>query len=196
MRLLALLLGATLLYVPLSYGKTSEIEFVIQELQPNIKPHIKKQIAKDVLYLTNYYDLEWERYLSILFQESSLRVDPKNCLRDKPNCQDVGIGQVSYRYWGKKLKINRKRALKDLNYAILLSFKVYIHYFRKYYQVDRVWYTRYHSGTSKLRKGYEKRIDAHYGKIKVAKQKFRRTLLNEQGKIYSKKDEGWQRRNH
>ena len=195
MKTLVLILGLTLLNLPLSYGKTAEIEFVIQTLQPDINQDVKKQLAKQVFYLTNYYDLKWERYLSLLFQESSLNPDPKNCLRNNKNCQDIGMGQVSYRFWGEKLKIDRKKALKDLNYAILLSFKVYIHYFRKYSKADSLWYTRYHSGTPKLRKDYEKRIDAHYVKIEVAKHKFRRTLLNDKGKIYSKKDEGRKRRN-
>lgn len=160
-------------------NKYLEIQHVVELLQPRIKQATKSALVKK-LYSLSEYGMKWEKYLSILRQESSLSLDPKTkgkkCIRRFRKCKDFGIGQVSYFYWGKKLKINRPKALTNAKYSISLSFKVYIHYYKKYAKRDKKWHSRYHSNTPSLRKAYEKRINRHYGKIVVAQKKFRRLL--------------------
>ena len=159
--------------------RTQEIEYVIQKLRPSIAKKLKKEVAFELDKLTSQSKIDWKRYISILFQESSLQLNPKAAGK----LYDYGIGQVSYYYWGKKLKIDKKKSLNNTKYSISISIIVYLHYRKKYAKRDSKWYTRYHSGTPSKRKAYEKRIDAHYGKIVVAQEQFRRTLLHGQNRI-------------
>lgn len=165
-----------------------EIASAIETLRPTMPSKNRSEMASLLYKMKNKHNIEWERYLSILFQESSLRLDPprggKTCKNRYNQCSDFGIGQVSYFFWGKKLQIDRKKALESLNYSISLSLIVYTHYFKKYSKRDKKWYTRYHSGTPSKRKDYEKRINAHYDKIKVAQSNFRKALLYGQKNIY------------
>lgn len=160
--------------------KEREIIHVINTIQPHIDKKLKYALVEKLETFPE--NMEWEMFLSILFQESSLNVDParngRRCSKHLKTCLDYGIGQVSYKYWGKKLKINRRKALKDPKYSISLSFQVYYSYFKRYSKKDKKWFTRYHSGTPSLRKDYEKRIFSHYGKIIIAQKQFRRSQAN------------------
>jgi hypothetical protein len=158
----------------LAKADTKVIEDSIQTLQPKLNSEKVKILAKILKEYEKQTKTNWRIYLAILFQESSLRVDPTKCKNNIESCRDFGIGQVAYKYWGKPLKVNKHKALTDLEYSVALSIQVLENYRKKYAKKDRYWYTRYHSNTPKLRKRYLKRIISHYGKIVIAERNFRR----------------------
>lgn len=166
-----ILLGLAFLSMsPQEMQDLNETVQIIEHLQPDVSDRYAIELAVSVNQAVIKYDLPKEKFLAILFQESSLRTDPKDCAVEVKNCTpDFGIGQVNFPVWGDHLKMDRIRALTDVAYSVELSAKV-LHSYKRFKKHERNWWSRYHSKTSERRKDYEERILYHYGKI-VAEQK-------------------------
>jgi hypothetical protein len=112
--------------------------------------HIHKTLPNQV---------DWKVFVAILYQESSLRLDPQNCFKVKSNCTgDYGIGQINVKIWQKQLNLDKKRLKTDRKYSISKAIKVLEDYRKRYAHRDPKWYSRYHSSTPHLRSKYEQRI--------------------------------------
>lgn len=96
-----------------------------------------------------------------------MRLDPQGCMKVKKRCKDYGIGQLNYKIWGKHLKLSRVRLLTDVDYAVESSVKVYMYYKTRYAKKELDWFTRYHSGTPKLRYRYLKYLNRGFKKINL-----------------------------
>lgn len=142
---------------------------VIKELQPKLSDKDAEAIATIVSRNSAKTGIEWRLVVAILFQESSLKIDPQNCKVNFTRCNDMGIGQVRYSVWGKELKIDKKRMVTDLEYAIGKVYKVLGHYREKYGQKELNWFTRYHHGDPSFRFEYMKRLNRAYAKINAVK---------------------------
>jgi hypothetical protein len=144
-----------------------EIAYAITKLQPKIETTRAIKLATAIHRNASAIELDWRIAVAILYQESSLRMDPQNCIKRK-DCNDMGIGQVRYSVWGKALNLDRKRLLTDETYAIDAVFQVLGHYKTQYGDKELNWFTRYHSKTPELRFLYMKRLNAAYHKINEA----------------------------
>jgi len=153
---------------PIHIGQTY---YVLKQLQPDLKVCQAIELATSIESLCKKYNLPEDEFLSILFQESSLKTDPKSCLKRPQNCtHDFGIGQVNYIIWGKKINLEPIKALKNISYSVEISAKIINHYKKKYSQKDKDWIYRYHSKTPSLKKAYKERIEAIHAKIKKYKR--------------------------
>jgi hypothetical protein len=142
------------------------IQKAIEHLQPALTKEKSRKLAKAIERETDKHDLDWRLVTAILFQESSLRVDPQNCLTNPNRCTgDYGIGQVRYSIWSKKFDIDKKRMMTDLDYSVKISVKVLADYRMRYGNKELNWYTRYHSGTPEYRAVYMEKINKAYYKI-------------------------------
>lgn len=154
----------------LPYLKNQKADLIfstILHLQPSYekKPEIAREIA-DHIAQNLPKDVDWRIYLAILYQESSLRTDPQNCLKKPANCTgDYGIGQINFKVWGKKLNLDAKRLKTDRKYALDASISVLEVYKAKYAKKEINWFTRYHSSTPSFRKIYMERLNVGFSKI-------------------------------
>lgn len=136
------------------------------KLQPKLKK--SEQLAKAIEKQSEKHGLDWKLVTAIMFQESSLRLDPQNCLDKSTRCQgDYGIGQVRYKVWKSHLNLDKKRMLTDLNYSVEMSVKVLADYKKRYGKRELNWYTRYHSATPIHRANYADKINKAYAKINL-----------------------------
>lgn len=142
---------------------------VINSLQPKLSDKEVESIATTISRNSAKTGIDWRLVVAILFQESSLRLDPQNCKVNFTRCNDMGIGQVRYSVWGKELKIDKKRMVTDLEYAIGKTYKVLVHYRERYGHKELNWYTRYHHGDPGFRFEYMKRLNKAYAKINAIK---------------------------
>lgn len=142
---------------------------VIKQLQPKLSDKEVETIATIISRNSAKTGIEWRLVVAILFQESSLKIDPQNCKVNFTRCNDMGIGQVRYSVWGKELKIDKKRMVTDLDYSIGKVYKVLVHYRNAYGHKELNWFTRYHHGNPSFRFEYMKRLNRAYAKINAVK---------------------------
>lgn len=139
----------------------------IERLQPNLTEEEVVQISYAVVNYSSDINLTWSRFTAILFQESSLKLDPKNCKLNASSCSgDYGLGQVHYSIWGEVLKINKNLMMTNYDYSIRMSAEVFKKYYKQYGSKDPNWWTRYHSKTPSLKKEYQARVNRISDKIK------------------------------
>jgi hypothetical protein len=103
-----------------------------------------------------------------MFQESSLRKDPQNCLKQPEKCTgDYGVGQVRKQIWDNYpwMVFDKTKLMSDYAYGVRATAKVLAHYKRYYESKDDMWYGRFHSGTPTLKRGYVARIKVAKAKI-------------------------------
>lgn len=162
-----------LLCLPLtSYAESDKniIYDTIRFLQPkqSIMDHSK------AVALTNFahkvekeLGLEWEKAIAIIYQESSFRTDPQDCLRIERVCTaDIGIGQINWKLWNRVFEIERLRLASDYEYNLEIAYNI-LKYYKKNKGKYSYWYEYYHSGTPSKRKTYRKDLKSHYDKIVV-----------------------------
>jgi hypothetical protein len=146
--------------------KFRSIQKTVEHLQPALTKEKSRKLAKALERETDKHDIDWRLVIAIMFQESSLRVDPQNCLANPKRCTgDYGIGQVRYSVWSKQFNIDKKRMMTDLDYSVKVSVKVLADYKVRYGKKELNWYTRYHSGTPQYRAVYMAKINKAYHKI-------------------------------
>lgn len=145
-----------------------EIATVISTLQPEWKKDHNKlnKLSNSILNNSIRTGIDWKLAIAIFYQESSLKLDPTNCLKHN-KCNDLGIGQVRYSVWGKEFNLDRKRMLSDAEYAISKSFDVMHYYKEQYSNKELNWYTRYHSKTKEHRINYQYRLNHAFSKINL-----------------------------
>lgn len=144
--------------------KSLYIQKALLKLQPKLQN--SQQLALAIEKQATKHSIDWKLITAIMFQESSLRLDPQNCLAKSKRCQgDYGIGQVRYSVWKTELNLDKERMLTDLDYSVKVSVKVLADYKRRYSKKEANWYTRYHSGTPEHRANYAKKIYKVYEKI-------------------------------
>ncbi len=146
-----------------------KITRVIANLQPNMNRYQNRMLAKVIHENSTRTGIDWRLVVAILFQESSLRLDPQNCKVNFTRCNDMGIGQVRYSVWGKTLKIDKKRMVTDVEYAIEQVYAVLSHYKLQYGKRELNWFTRYHSGDPEFRAIYMRKLNRAYAKINAIK---------------------------
>lgn len=136
-------------------------------LQPNLTDEEASELAKSFVYHATKLDLPKPIFLSILFQESSLRADPQNCAKYKNKCTgDYGIGQVNYRVWDKVLNLDKYKIMSSADEGIRVAALV-LHRYKVRYTKEKQWFTRYYSGTPSLRARYYKWLRRHYDRIEI-----------------------------
>lgn len=146
---------------------------IIEQLQPKVSEQYALELASSINRVVKKYELPKTKFIAILFQESSLWVDPSNCLKNSESCsKDYGIGQVNFPTWGEHLNIDKVRALTDLQYSVEISAKV-LHSYKRFKKSEKNWWSRYHSKTPERRKDYEERVLYHYGKIALDEKETR-----------------------
>lgn len=146
-----------------------KIAKVITHLQPAFGANEAKAVAKIIDRRSAETGIDWRLVVAILFQESSLRLDPQNCKVNFTRCNDMGIGQVRFSVWGKELKIDKKRMVTDADYAIGKVYKILAHYKIQYSKKELNWFTRYHSGDPDFRSAYMRKLNKAYAKINAVK---------------------------
>lgn len=144
---------------------TNRIKLAAQYLQPDLSDADAEIVAEEIVSASTEMEVRWEVILSILFQESSLRLDPQGCMKIKRRCSDYGIGQVNYRVWGKTFGWDRIRLLTDLRYSLQAAFQVLRHYKKTYHRQEFNWFSRYHSGTPSFRARYMGHLNRQYSRI-------------------------------
>lgn len=159
---------------------------LIQFLQPSLSDSVSKQIAVSVLKYSRDINLDWRLFISILYQESSLTMDPQGCYKNelhpplrkvktktgfkmisKPlkKCIDYGIAQINFHTWGEELDLDKERLLTDIDYSINAASKILFYYKHRFSKKDRRWHLRYHSSTPSLKDGYGQVIGKRFNKI-------------------------------
>lgn len=146
-------------------GPEEKIAKIIAHLQPKMSANNALKLAKIVSRLSAEYDIDYKLSLAIMFQESSLRLDPHNCKVNLTACNDMGIGQVRYSVWGKELKIDKVQIVTNLEYSVKMHYEVLRDYKKRYKNKELNWFTRYHSNDSTLRYEYMQRLNKVYHKI-------------------------------
>jgi hypothetical protein len=151
--------------VPQADQTTVRIYHVLKRLQPKLATSQAYKLAQAIRISSDLNDLDWKLAISILHQESSLRMDPQSCKLKPVLCNDMGIGQIRFSVWGKALKIDKSRLLKDESYAVAKSFEVLAYYRDHYSESDKQCFTRYHSNKQDYRKLYLARLQKVYVKM-------------------------------
>lgn len=150
----------------LDLTKFHSIQGTLKHLQPALSQEKSKKLAKAIEREAEQHKIDWRLITAILFQESSLRVDPQNCLKNQSRCTgDYGIGQVRYKVWSKQFDIDKVRMMSDADYSITMSVKVLADYKSRYGKKELNWFTRYHSATPEHRFNYMVKINQAYHKI-------------------------------
>jgi hypothetical protein len=159
---------------------------LVQFLQPNSTDKVANEIARSVLKNSRSINIDWRLFVSILFQESSLTLDPQNCYMDElhpsiariknkvgykivqkspKKCIDYGIAQINWRTWGKALSLNKELLVTDIDYSIGAATKILSYYKKTYAKKDTRWHLRYHSNTPEFKEEYGNYIHKKFKRI-------------------------------
>lgn len=163
---------------------------LIQFMQPNLDDYTAGVISKSILRHSKDIGIDWRLFVSILFQESSLSLDPQNCymnelyppmerVRHKKHghttytierkkshrCMDYGIAQINFHTWGKVLDLNKELLLTDIDYSIAAGAKILYYYKKNFSKHDPKWHLRYHSNTPEYKNAYGKVLHKRIKKI-------------------------------
>lgn len=160
----------------------------VQYLQPRHSQKMAKKIAGAVYHYSKSINVDWRLFLSILYQESSLDLDPQKCMEKEfeehfkrvktkkhsfkyvkiPNrkCEDYGISQINWKTWGKEMQLDKKLLLTDVDYSVKAAANILAFYKTKHSRHDRRWHLRYHSATPYYKAEYEEYIKRRYNRIK------------------------------
>lgn len=140
----------------------------VQKLQPALSEKQAELLAIIIVSNSNEVNLTWSQFTAILFQESSLKLDPKNCMDHAKTCTgDYGIGQVNYATWGQVLDINKNLMMTDYTYSIEKSVEVLKKYYVLYGHKDPNWWVKYHSKTPSLKREYQAKVKRVHDRIQV-----------------------------
>ena len=165
--ILVSLLGSLFLSSPVRAETVSTVSAVVRELQPALSDRDAQEIAQEVTSQAEENHFDWKLFLAVLFQESSLHRDPHNCLKVRLHCRDFGIGQVNWRTWGIRWRLNKLLLVTNYPYAIGVSARIFAQYQNRFKAHDRYWLGRYNSGTLEYRRDYQKKVLRHYARIKA-----------------------------
>lgn len=163
---------------------------LVQFLQPSTNDMDADKIATAILRYSRDINLDWRVFISILFQESSLTLDPQNCYMNElhppivrikhiknhkvtyrlvqkkvKKCIDYGIAQINFRTWGEELGLNKELLVTDIDYSINAASKILFYYKHRYAKRDAKWHLRYHSNTPEFKTAYGKVIHKRFNKI-------------------------------
>lgn len=141
-----------------------KVEKTIQTIQPQVSEKLAEVISTQVIRQSKQLNMPWELFLAILWQESSVQLDPQGCL-EGASCKDFGIGQINWTVWGEELDLQRRRLLKDPVYALTISAKILKHYQLLFSHKEINWFSRYHSSTPHYRQLYEELVLHKHDKI-------------------------------
>lgn len=200
---ISLLTSNTAYNAPRTYGvtpvyKTPTNENVTQKtvvelirfLQPAMPLDKADKVAFSVLKYSRDINLDWRLFISILFQESSLTLDPQNCYTNElhplpvkvkmsshgkviyrtmagipKKCIDYGIAQINFRTWGEELGLNKELLVTNIDYSINAASKILFYYKHRYAKHDSKWHLRYHSNTPEFKNAYGTVIGKRFSKI-------------------------------
>lgn len=145
----------------------ADAERIALTLQPELSKGEAQSLAFFVVETSEEIGLHWTHLMAIFFQESSLRLDPKDCMTGASTCTgDFGVGQVNFKTWGEALNLNKHSMLTSYSYSIRKSAEVFKIYKEKYEGKDpKNWWTLYHSKTPDLRKEYQRKVKAVHVRI-------------------------------
>lgn len=115
--------------------------------------------------------IDWKAMAAILFQESSFRTDPQNCLNKQLNCSDFGISQINWKTWGKVLNLDKKRLVTDASYNIKIM-SIILMRLKADYGSEKHWITRFHSFNPKNRTIYAGYIYPKYKRLNVLAREY------------------------
>lgn len=140
------------------------VKDTILHLQPNLDKKEAKKVAKSIYRHSSTHGLDWRVVATLLAQESGFRRDPNNCGLKNSHCKDLGIAQINWRSWGKKLNLSKTSLIRDSDYSIEVMCKILAQIKDKHGKEKR-WYTRYHSSTRYYRDIYTNRINPKMKRI-------------------------------
>lgn len=139
---------------------------------PNINKGYAFRLSNVIYVESSRHKIPADLLTAILMQESSYKLDAKNCMRGVPEgypltedavkvCQDFGISQIHYKT-AKLYGFDKDKLLNNLNYSVSAGAKV-LGWFRSRYSRKEPlrWYCRYNTGTasaSKIKKNCTKYI--------------------------------------
>lgn len=200
-----LLIILSLLLTTTAYSKTRKIvpetkenvAYLLEFLQPNNSEEQSLQLAESVLKYSKEINIDWRLFVSIMYQESSLLIDPQHCLKKelhpqlvrrkihnkwktmalKTKCADYGIAQINFKTWGEELALNKEKLLTDIDYSVKAASKILFYYKHRYAKRDKRWHLRYHSGTISHKNEYEGFIQKRYKKITNALKNIKNNTL-------------------
>lgn len=151
--------------VPSYTKEEQDLSAVIRYMQPAHTIGSSIALAKAIIKHSKRTKVDKVLMLSIMYQESSLKLDPQGCFKDKKKCApDYGIGQINFKTWGKFLNLDKNKLLTNVDYSVWATSEV-LRIYKKQYSKEKDWHSRYHSKTYHLRYGYYKLIEKGYNKI-------------------------------
>ena len=151
----------------------SEVVRAVSYMQPENDEVTAHRIAEAVYRGSLEIGMDWKLMLSILHQESSLKLNPQGCKvwvskrsGERGSCVDYGIGQVNFRTWGKSMNLSRLKLVTSYEYSIEAPARILKHYKKLYGKHGHKWYLRYHSGKPEHKRVYDAYVTKRYVAVK------------------------------
>jgi len=156
-------------HLPQSHFKdqlqTQKIEKMIKKVNPIVKAHKRKKVAKIIQQVTKTYKIDPKVMIAIIDTESEF-------IQHKISSSgDLSIAQINLKVWNKELKrlnletINEKKLIKDEKYALVQMGRILSILKDRHAETDKKWYATYHSKTKKFKNIYSKKVDLRIRKI-------------------------------
>lgn len=153
----------SLMFFPISSANEENIiRSQILKNRPRINRKYLSRLTKSIHKATSKWRIPSKIFTAILMQESSYRLNAKNCR--KFSC-DYGISQVNSST-AKAFKFDKARLLVDLDYSVDAGAQVLSWFYMTYAKREKNWFLRYNVGT---RRSAIKSINARDYLIKVKK---------------------------
>lgn len=142
------------------------LEKAAGKLQPALTTAQRRELARAVFDASRSHNIPPKVLLSILFKESSLRIDPQNCRQNMAACKDLGIAQINWDVWGKELGLNKYRLVSEYGYSANVAARILAIYKKRYQdRFPRSWQSFYHTGTPGIRQAYDAAIRRIYRRL-------------------------------
>lgn len=152
-------LGLGILFSSIAVGKAEPNSIVLNPIYKQIltnNPSLTRAYIMKLTYIiskvADKYDLEPSLIAAILAQESMYKLNAVN-----PLSHDYSIAQINYNTI-KLYKLDKKRLLKDLEYAVESCSIILRGISDKYAYKEKYWWTRYHSKTPSRRLLYKRKV--------------------------------------
>ncbi len=155
-----------LVHVP---NKASVIAKMISVLKPHFSASQTQEVAVNVHQALTKYKLPPQVVLAIIDTESDFRQGVVS------STGDLSMAQVNVDVWNKEFErmnlnpIDSDKLKADQTYALEVMAQI-LHILKKRYgKIDRRWYARYHSKTTKHKRVYLAKLDARLKLIEKSK---------------------------
>jgi hypothetical protein len=123
--------------------------------RPKINKKYAIKLSNEIFKATRKHNIPANIYTAILMQESTYKLEAKNCIRglseesiEEKVCTDFGISMIHYSTM-RRYSFDREKLLTDLEYSVDAGAKVLSWFKEKYSHKEIDWWVRYNCGTKK-----------------------------------------------